>query len=283
MPVRVACPCGQTLNVPDQLAGKVVKCPKCQKGVSVPGGAKAAAAKPAVPPATTKAAPTSKAPAAAIGSGANDALAGLFDQAGLKKREGTFCPSCDKVLPPRTAICVNCGFSLEQGARIEGFQIEAKEFGNVRLVEAAEMMKREAETEKRMLTAGMPWWMMLGLLCGILVMMAGLGIKMDASTSGQESNIPLFRKIQAAGYLPVFAASFGFACILISNFAQLAILVTAFKESAKQGLLCLFAPFYIVYYMFSRIQTKRLLSTVIILWVTAILAAIALAYSLPRI
>jgi hypothetical protein len=265
------------------MAGKVVKCSKCQKGVSVPGGAKAAVANPAVPPTTTKAAPTSKVPAAAIGSGANDALAGLFDQAGLKKREGTFCPSCDKVLPPGTAICVNCGFHLEQGTRVDGFQLETKEFGNMQLVEAAEMMKREAETEKRMLTAGMPWWMMLGMLCGILVMMAGLGIKMDASTSGKESNILLFRKIQAAGYLPVLAASFGFACILISNFAQLAILITAFKESAKQGLLCLFAPFYIVYYMFSRIRTKRLVSTVSILWATAIAAGIALAYSLPRI
>ncbi len=282
MPVRVACPCGQTLNVPDQMAGKVVKCPKCQKGVSVPGGAKAAVANPAVPAAASKGAPAAKTQSLGSGGG-NDALAGLFDQAGLKKREGTFCPSCDKVLPPGTAICVNCGFHLEQGTRVDGFQLETKEFGNMQLVEAAEMMKREAETEKRMLTAGMPWWMMLGMLCGILVMMAGLGIKMDASTSGKESNILLFRKIQAAGYLPVLAASFGFACILISNFAQLAILITAFKESAKQGLLCLFAPFYIVYYMFSRIRTKRLVSTVSILWATAIAAGIALAYSLPRI
>jgi hypothetical protein len=283
MPVRVACPCGQSLNVPDQLAGKVVKCPKCQKGVSVPGGVKPAVSKPAVPAATSKGPPATKSASSAPGSGGNDALAGLFDQAGFKKREGTFCPSCDKVLTPGTAICVNCGFHLEQGTRVEGFQLETKEFGNMQLVEAAEMMKRESETEKRMLTAGMPWWMMLGMLCGILVMMTGLGIKMDASTSGTESNILLLKKIQAAGYLPVLAASFGFACILISNFAQLAILITAFKESAKEGLLSLFVPFYIVYYMFSRIRTKRLVSTVVILWTTAILAGIALAYSLPRI
>jgi hypothetical protein len=282
MPVRVACSCGQALNVPDHLAGKVVKCPKCQKGIRVPGEAKPAPAKAAGPAAKT---PAAKTPAAkpAASPGGNDALAGLFDAAGLTQRQGTFCPACDKPLTPGTAICVNCGFHLEQGTKIEGFQVESKEFGNRRLVEAAEMMKREVETEKRMLSAGMPWWMMLGILSGIVVMIAAVVIRMDATTSGSESSIPLFRRIQVAGLLPVLVAALGFGAMLIANFAQLAVLVTAFKESVKQGLLCMFVPFYIVYYMFSRIQTKKLVNTVVILWVTAILAGIAFAYALPKI
>jgi predicted Zn finger-like uncharacterized protein len=37
MPMRVECPaCGATLNVGDSLAGKRVKCPKCQKAVTIP-------------------------------------------------------------------------------------------------------------------------------------------------------------------------------------------------------------------------------------------------------
>jgi hypothetical protein len=210
-------------------------------------------------------------------------LAGLFDQAGLTRREGTFCPSCDKPLAPGTAICVNCGFHLEQGSKLEGFEVETKEFGNKRLVEASESMKREAETEKRLLGAGMPWWMMLGILAGLLVMIVCVLIKMDARTSGTESSIPIFRRLQNATFFSVLAMSFGFATLLVSNFAQLAVLFTAFKESIQQGLLCLFVPFYIIYYMFSRIATKRLSNTVIILWVTAILAAVSLAYSLPKI
>ncbi len=194
-----------------------------------------------------------------------------------------FCPGCDQRLASGTAICVHCGFNLEQGTKIAGFQVESKEFGNRRLVEAAEMMKREAETEKRMLGAGMPWWMMLGILSGIVIMLAAISIRLDLKTSGQESTIPLFRRIQLAGLLPVLAAAFGFANLLISNFASLAILITAFKESTKQGLLTLFVPFYFVYYMFSRIRTKKLISTVVILWGTSILAGAALAYSLPRI
>lgn len=280
MPVRVACQCGQNLNVPDHLAGKVVKCPKCQKGVSVPGGAKEAAAKPAVSKKEVSQAPSS---APASGGDPSSGLAGLFDQAGLTKREGTFCPSCDKPLPPGTAICVNCGFHLEQGAKIAGFELETKEFGNRRLVEAAEMMKREAETEKRLLGAGMPWWMILGILGGMVVMMGAVAIRMDRSTSGNESTIPLFRRIQLADFGPVMAGGFGFANLLIATFAYIAIVVTAFKETMKEGLLAAFAPLYIVYYMFTRIFTKKLVPTVIIFWVTAILAGICLAYALPRI
>jgi len=275
MPIRVACQCGQTLNVPDQYAGKAVKCPKCQKGVGVPGGAKPAVVNPAV----RKVGAASQVPA----SGGNDALAGLFDEVGLTKREGVFCPSCDKPLPAGTSICVGCGFHLETGSKISGFQVETKEFGNQRLVEAAEMMKREVETEKRMLGAGTPWWMMLGILSGIVVMIGAIAVRMDATTSGQESTIPLLRRIQVAGFLPVLAGAFGFANLLISNFASLAVLVTAFKESSKQGLLSLFVPFYAIYYMFSRIYSKKLVPTVAILWVTAILAGAALGYALPRI
>lgn len=217
------------------------------------------------------------------GATAPDALSGLFDQAGLTKREGTFCPSCDKPLPPGTAICVGCGFHLEQGAKIAGFEVESREFGNRRLLEAAEMMKREAETEKRMLGAGMPWWMVLGVLTGLLTMMSGIAIRMDLATSGQESTIPIFRRIQNASFLAVLAAGFGVGCSLIALFANLSLVFTAFKENMKEGFLCLLAPFYVVYYMFTRMTAKKLVSTVIIFWVTTILAAVALAYALPKI
>ncbi len=285
MPLRVTCQCGQSLNVPDNLAGKVVKCPKCQKGVKVPGqatggtsGSPPKLAESAAKKATVSAKPV-RPPAA---SPPLDALAGLFDSAGLTERKGTFCPSCDKSLPPGTAICVNCGFHLEQGAKISGFQVESKEFGNARLVEASEMMKREAETEKRLLGAGTPWWMMFGLLAGLVVMIGAVLIKMDATTSGNVSNVLLFRKLQNATFLSVLAMSFGVAMTVVSVLGLLAILITAFLERTKEGLLCLI-PGYIVYYMFSRMQAKRLTNTVMIIWVTAILGGIALGYSLPNI
>jgi hypothetical protein len=322
MPVRVSCECGQILNAPDSLAGKAVKCPKCQKAIRVPAAGtstgsptkSAPAAGAAVPSGvpTTQSAPgksataksaatTSNAPATAAkptaakpkaaapssagakSSSGVDALANLFDQAGLTKREGVFCPSCDKSLPPGTSICVSCGFHLEQGSKVDGFQVEVKEFGDKRLVEAAEMMKREAETEKRLLGAGTPWWMLLAIVAGLLFMITAVLLKMDVKASGNVSTVPLIAKLQRANLGPVLAFSLGGGSALIALFAYLAIALGAFKESAKQGLLNLFAPFYIFYYMFSRMQARRLFSTVVIFWVSAVVAGICLGYSLPKI
>ena len=36
MPIAVVCDCGKKLNVPDQFAGKQVKCPGCGGGLKVP-------------------------------------------------------------------------------------------------------------------------------------------------------------------------------------------------------------------------------------------------------
>jgi TctA family transporter len=114
-------------------------------------------------------------------------------------------------------------------------------------------------------------------------MIVGLAIKQHAVTTEKTSSIEALRRIQEAGYLPVLAASFGLAMLLTSNFANLAILVVAFKESAKHGLLYFFVPLYSLYYMFSRIKEKKLVSTVVILLVTGTLGAIALGYALPKI
>jgi hypothetical protein len=278
MPLRVSCQCGVALNLPETMAGKGVKCPKCQRVIAVPAATSTASAKatPAKAPAS-KPTQTPKAPAS------EDAMSKLLDSAGLKKREGTFCPSCDRSLPPGTAICVGCGFNLQEGNKIEGFEVEVKEFGNKRLVEAAEMMAREADTEKRLLKAGMPWWMMFAIILGVLFMMTAILLKMDVKTSGNVSSVPLIAKLQSADYGPVIAFSAGGAACLVALFSLWAIQGTAYKESMKEGLLCTLTFFYSFYYMFSRMKERKLGSTVAIFWIAAILAGICLGYSLPKI
>ena len=59
MPLRVNCQCGVALNVPDTMAGKGVKCPKCQSVIAVAPSSNAAAA------ATAPAKPTASKPAVA--------------------------------------------------------------------------------------------------------------------------------------------------------------------------------------------------------------------------
>lgn len=278
MPLRVSCQCGVALNVPETMAGKGVKCPKCQSVIAVPASASTN------PPKTQPAKPAAaKAPAASAPAGGQDAMSKLLDSAGLKKREGTFCPSCDRSLPPGTAICVGCGYSLEAGSKIEGFAVETKEFGNIRLVEAAEMMAREADTEKRLLKAGMPWWMMFAIILGVLFMMTAILLKMDVKTSGNVSSVPIIAKLQSADFGPVIAFSAGGAACLVALFSLWAIQGSAYKESMKQGLLCTFTIVYSFYYMFSRMKERKLGSTVMIFWISAIVAGICLGYSLPKI
>src|SRR6476646_937850 len=95
MAIKVQCTCGKAFAAKDELAGKTVKCPGCQKPLKIPGGAPAAAKAPATaaapkPPAAAKpaaaAAGTSKAPAAKAPPApapASPSADSLFDDIGL--------------------------------------------------------------------------------------------------------------------------------------------------------------------------------------------------------
>lgn len=281
MPIRVTCQCGQSLSVPDNLAGKSGKCPKCQQSIRIPAsGAEAgAASKPNAPQQQqVKASPASLQPTQ------QGTMAGLLDAAGLVQKKGVFCPDCDQPSRPGAVICTHCGFNFSEGTKVEGHKVvEKKQFGNKNLNAAAEMMVREELTQTRMLNSGIPWWMMFAALTGLLTFVTGALIKMDASQTGEISRVILMARIQRANWLPVMAGSSGIGMLLVAVFAYLALIFTSFYESRKQGLLCLFIPLYIVYYMFSRIKSQKLFSTVAIIWVTSILAGVLLSYALPKI
>ncbi|MCU0713263.1 MAG: hypothetical protein MUC43_14475 [Pirellula sp.] len=298
MPIRVTCSCGYSTNVPDEMAGKSGRCPKCKASLKIPSTVSASAAPASTAPASTskpKSQPAPKAskpspatqPAAAVKSpqpSSGGALDSLYADVGLIQNKGPVCPACSAPVVPNSVLCVKCGFHFSEGRKLEEHQLEtATGFGNAHLNEAAKMMERELQTEKQLNSTGTPWWMMLSILVGISVMIVGLAIKQHAVTTEKTSSIVALRRIQEAGYLPVLAGSFGLAMLLTANFANMAILFVAFKESAKHGLMYFFVPFYSLYYMFSRIKQKRLVSTVVILLVTGILGGIALAYALPKI
>lgn len=285
MPIQVTCQCGYSLNAPDSMVGKSGKCPKCQQMIKVPGTASSSAkGAPAASATGTKSPAGSKKAESPMAAVAPSALDGLLESAGLTQRQGKYCPACDAPVQAGAVLCIKCGFNFAEGTKLEAHKtVSTKRFGNKQLNEAIDMMARESDTEERLLKAGSPWWFLFAFLTGVVVLILGALIKMDANTTGEISSNPTIAKIQRAHILTVMAASAGLGCLLISNIAQLAILFTAFKESWKQGLLCMFAPFYILYYMFSRIRTYRLGSTITILFVSAILAGILMGYSFPKI
>ncbi|MCY2985045.1 MAG: hypothetical protein NTY15_15585 [Planctomycetota bacterium] len=278
MPIRVACQCGQSLNVPDTMAGKTGKCPKCQQVIRIPAAGGAASPQSGAPIGKSAKAGTTAAPAQA------NAMANLLDAAGIVQKTGTFCPSCDQASKPGAVLCTHCGYNFAEGTKVEGHKsLEKKQFGNKNLNHAVEMMARDESTQKRMLETGLPWWTIAASLIGLLIFLGGALIKKDEGQTGKRSTIPILAKIQAADWLPVMAASAGVGLMFVAIFAQFAVLFTAFFESAKQGLLCMFVPFYIIFYMFSRIRSHKLFTTVVILWLTSILAGVMLGYSLPKI
>jgi len=162
MPIRVTCQCGASLSVPDAMAGKSGKCPKCGAALKVPqasptsattknapisvknaapksahnsaiGEPKKTTAKPASAPATGNA-PGSKPKAAekvkekltekVVAKGALDQL---FSDAGLDKQPAQTCPACKVEITPGAAICVACGLNLSTGERLKGFKVAGVE------------------------------------------------------------------------------------------------------------------------------------------------------------
>lgn len=82
MPIPVTCEaCGKSLKVPDKLAGKKAKCPKCREIIRIPGERKSGP----MPVETS-----------------ND------------------CPSCGRSLGDGDVFCVGCGYDLRTGKKIPG-------------------------------------------------------------------------------------------------------------------------------------------------------------------
>jgi uncharacterized RDD family membrane protein YckC len=103
MPIRVRCQsCETVLNVPDQAAGKAVKCKQCGERVRVPVPREGAAAR-----------PRKKQPAAAAES-PDDVLAGLD----LRHSEDTkrkICPGCARPVQDEDIECPKCGVTIATG------------------------------------------------------------------------------------------------------------------------------------------------------------------------
>ena len=279
MPIRVQCQCGQSLNVPDNLAGKSGKCPKCGGVIRIPGAggsstpqvaskptaakpvaAKPVAAKPTGPKvAQAKAAVATPAKQAPAPPAKSAGLGDFFDEAGLTKKTGKFCPNCDTSIPDVGAVCVKCGFNLETGQKLAAHEIksEFEEFGNAHLNEAARMMAREEATDKRTMNAGVPWWVILNFFLGMVVA-TGVGIVLvDGRLTSLQPRESLAGIIQRVPVWYTLLGVIGAIAVLTSNFAHFAVVVAAFREKAVHGWLSLFVPFYCFFFGMTIIKKIR--------------------------
>lgn len=232
MPIKVKCSCGQVLSVSSKLAGKTGKCPKCGKPIKIPTPKKQAApAKPAASPAAP-----------------NPAVAGAFDSiledAGLTQKSGPTCPSCMADIKPGTVICTTCGFNLESGETMTGYDAKASgpEFDNMYLQEAADNMVRDKMMDHRRDQAQMPWWVIMSFFIGAVTLCAAGVIIVDGKLATPADENTFIGKLQR---WPVFT-TIGMTAIItgtaIISFAHMSVTGFGFKKSWGQGFACVFGP-----------------------------------------
>ncbi|QDV23669.1 hypothetical protein [Aureliella helgolandensis] len=256
MPIKFKCNCGQILSVPDAMAGKQGKCPKCKTSLKVPvpksqtaGAAKTASGSPAARPASKPPAgkPASR-PAASSKPIAAPAglLDSLFDDAGLVEKRGPRCSNCSAEIKPGTVVCTACGTNLETGEKVSGYdlaEVKGPEFTNEHLQLASDNMIRNSAMDSRRDKAQMPWWVLMSFLIGAITLCAAGVIIVDGVFGEPASDTTFIGKIQR---LPVFATlgiTAGITGASILLFAHLSICAFAFGRSVVQALACFFLPF----------------------------------------
>ncbi len=221
MPIKVACKCGQQFAAKDELAGKVVKCPKCKQPLKV--GASG--------------------PAPASGG-----LGDLLDEVGFhvhQEEENTqYCPACDEKMSDRALMCVACGYHLETGKFSKGLGgagaalAAGKAEGHagaadMLLKKAQHTISTDAQEERKTRTQGSPIWV---LLTGVVII-AFLAISLSV--------LPRKAALLSSGSVWVGI------CSLVCTYYYINLIVIAFMEKAVQGLLCLLPP-YLLYYVITR-------------------------------
>ena len=88
--IKLQCVCGHLLSLPDDLAGKQVRCKRCNKVLKV---------RP----------PSEEGPVSASGRRKADA----FTVQGTRP-----CPGCAKPYPPAIVVCTDCGLNIDSGAML---------------------------------------------------------------------------------------------------------------------------------------------------------------------
>src|SRR4051812_13388949 len=114
MPQVIRCPhCQKQMQVPDNAAGRNVRCPSCNNPFTVPAmqpvGAAASTAAPSRPPAPTAPAPKS------TGGGKPPSVGSLNLSAPAPQpsASATVCPQCNAKLLEGAIACMDCGYLLQ--------------------------------------------------------------------------------------------------------------------------------------------------------------------------
>jgi hypothetical protein len=115
MAIKAICgSCANPISVRDELGGKLVKCPKCKQPMKIPNKGEKPAAVPAKRP------PSSVAAVVPTQPKRHNPLLDLLDEAGVESTPlGPVCDSCAAPMHPTAVICIECGYNMATGRRME--------------------------------------------------------------------------------------------------------------------------------------------------------------------
>ena len=98
--IKLQCPCGQTLQLPDTLVGKQVRCKRCNKVLTV---------RQSTVDARDALSESQRGRLARADSGLDKAL---------MVQGSRPCPGCGALYPPAVVVCVGCGLNVDSGAML---------------------------------------------------------------------------------------------------------------------------------------------------------------------
>jgi len=216
MPIKVACHCGASFSAKDELAGQTLLCPKCHQPLTIS------------PPQQAR---------------ASNGMDDLFEDVGLKEVRGPRCPQCGVGVQPNAVLCVQCGYNLQTGEKIQGLTNRSSserghgEASDTLLERAAQRIEEEKLEDKKQRAQGTPIYILVLGLVGMISFVATMFL--------------LPREL-AFFYCGGAVAVLG---LLMSVYYGIRILIVAFSESVWCGL-AFFIPvvggLYSLYYIITR-------------------------------
>jgi len=146
-------------------------------------------------------------------------------------------------------------------------------FGNLYLDEAVENMKRDDKMSEVHNKVGMPWYVMAMLFVMVLVGGAGAVIITDSQLMGKQPPDTFIGWVQQFNLGLLLGVVVGISAILLNLSAVVVVLIHAFSNSAVQGVMVLFLPFYIFVYQI--MNWEELKGSFISLCLASVLGSVA--------
>lgn len=243
MAIQAQCgSCGATFKAKDELAGKRVKCPKCAQPMVIQQAGLVPAQRQVAPgqvaPGQVAQRPVSQAETSLSVSRpvGHNPLLDLLDEAGVESvPQGPICSNCGADMEPNAVMCVECGFNIATGIKLETeeYPDQENESGESELTDAEKIMaKAEREIDDMPVTAvGQNFGDGADSILIALVGMVGLGILVTIGL------LTIFLMDIFGDFIDSSMISF-FASILMYFLCVIWITIVAFLAKPVQGIIC---------------------------------------------